>query len=165
MELYLIRHAIALPAQGEGEAADDARPLAPEGVRSFRKEVRGLKALCVALDLVLASPKRRARETADLLAPLLQGEVRLTPLLAGPPSAALLAELPQEGRVALVGHEPYLSELLGWLLFGDFVGDSAREALAERFLFKKGGVAWLEGRPRPGEVALRAFLPPKVFRI
>ena len=67
--------------------------------------------------------------------------------------------------MALVGHEPYLSELLGWLLFGDFVGDSAREALAERFLFKKGGVAWLEGRPRPGEVALRAFLPPKVFRI
>ena len=155
MELYLIRHAIALPAQGEGEAADDARPLAPEGVRRFRKVVRGLKALGVALDLVLASPKRRARETADLL----------TPLLAGPPSAALLAELPQEGRVALVGHEPYLSELLGWLLFGDFVGDSAREALAERFLFKKGGVAWLEGRPRPGEVALRAFLPPKVFRI
>ena len=39
------------------------------------------------------------------------------------------------------------------------------QALAERFLFKKGGVAWLEGRPRPGEVVLRAFLPPKVFRI
>jgi len=121
--------------------------------------------LGVELDLILTSPKRRALETAELLSDLLSGETRVTPHLAEPPGEALLAEIPQEGRVALVGHEPYLSALLGWLLFGDLLGGSVREALEGRFVLKKGGVAWLEGTPRPGGMALKALLPPKVFRI
>ncbi|BDG20278.1 hypothetical protein TthSNM11_24810 (plasmid) [Thermus thermophilus] len=165
MELFLVRHALALPPEGEGEEADDRRPLAPKGVRRFRKVVRGLKALGVGFTFLLTSPKRRALETAELLAELLEGESRVTPHLAAPPSEALLREIPGEGRVALVGHEPYLSGLLSWLLFGDFLGDSAREGAEGRFLLKKGGVAWLEGSPRPGGMVLRALLPPKVFRL
>ncbi|WP_038056715.1 SixA phosphatase family protein [Thermus amyloliquefaciens] len=165
MELFLVRHALALPPEGEGEEADDRRPLAPKGVRWFRKVVRGLESLGVALDLILTSPKRRALETAELLADLLEGETRVTPHLAAPPSEALLAEIPREGRVALVGHEPYLTELLAWLLLGDFLGASARGGLEGRFLLKKGGVAWLEGEPRPGGMVLLALLPPRVFRI
>jgi phosphohistidine phosphatase len=166
MELFLVRHATALPlAEGAGEEADDARALTPKGVRRFRKVVKGLSALGVELDLILTSPKRRALETAELLAHLLQGEVRVSPHLAEPPGEELLAEIPQEGRVALVGHEPYLSALLGWLLFGDLLGGSVRDILEGRFLLKKGGVAWLEGTPRPGGMALKALLPPKVFRI
>ncbi|MFN4232313.1 MULTISPECIES: SixA phosphatase family protein [Thermus] len=176
MELFLVRHARALPAEAveaspEGtphpdeETADDLRPLTPKGVRRFRKVVRGLWGLGVELDLILTSPKRRALETAELLTDLLEGEVRITPHLAAPPSVALLEELPQEGRVALVGHEPYLSALLAWLLFGDFAGASAQATLGTRFVLKKGGVAWLEGRPVPGGMALKALLPPKVFRL
>ena len=60
MELYLIRHAIALPAQGEGEAADDARPQEAARARGCRTVVRVLKAFGVALDQVIATPKRRA---------------------------------------------------------------------------------------------------------
>ncbi|WP_114314114.1 SixA phosphatase family protein [Thermus caldifontis] len=165
MELLLVRHALALPPEGEGEEADDRRPLAPKGVRRFRKVVRGLLGLGVELDLILTSPKRRAVETAELLTDLLEGEVRVTPHLAAPPSEALLAEVPREGRVALVGHEPYLSALLAWLLLGDFAGASAREALGARFALKKGGVAWLEGQAVPGGMALKALLPPKVFRL
>ncbi|GAA6756646.1 phosphohistidine phosphatase SixA [Thermus thalpophilus] len=164
MELFLVRHVLALPPEGEGEEADDARPLSPKGVRRFRKVVRGLKALGVSLNLILTSPKRRALETAEILLALLEGESRVTPHLALPPSPALLEEIPREGRVALVGHEPYLSELLAWLLLGDFLGGSVRGELASRFPFKKGGVAWLQGKPLPGEMALKAFLPPKVFR-
>lgn len=61
--------------------------------------------------------------------------------------------------MALVGHEPYLSELLGWLLFGDFVGDSAREALAERFLFKKGAWPGWKAGPGPGRWSSGPFSP------
>ncbi|GAA5335278.1 MULTISPECIES: SixA phosphatase family protein [Thermus] len=165
MELFLVRHALALPPEGEGEKADDERPLAPKGVRRFRKVVRGLKALGVSLNLILTSPKRRALETASLLAEGLGGEVRLTPHLLGPPGRALLDELPQEGRVALVGHEPFLSALLALLLFGDLMGASVEEMVYERLAFKKGGVAWLKGEARPGGLVLRAFLPPKVFRV
>lgn len=160
-----MRHALALPPEGEGEEADDRRPLAPKGVKRFRQVVRGLKVLGVRLDTLLTSPKRRALETAELLADLLEGESRVSPHLALPPSLALLEEVPREGCVALVGHEPYLSELLAWLLFGDFLGESARGSAGERFLLKKGGVAWLEGEPRPGGMVLRALLPPKVFRL
>lgn len=163
MELLLVRHALALPS--EGEEADDHRPLAPKGVRRFRKVVRGLEGLGVRLDLILTSPKRRALETAELLTDLLEGETRVTPHLAAPPSEALLAEIPREGRVALVGHKPYLSALLAWLLLGDFAGASAREVLGTRFVLKKGGVAWLEGDPVPGGMALQALFPPKVFRL
>ncbi|MGC8877351.1 SixA phosphatase family protein [Thermus sp.] len=166
MELFLVRHAIAAPLpEGGGEEEDAARPLIPKGVRRFRKVVRGLKALGVGLDLVLTSPKRRALETARLLGPLLEGEVRTTPLLAGPLSEALLEELPEEGRVALVGHEPHLSALLAWLLFGHLLEGVAPQALEERVLLKKGGVAWLRGRPEPGGMVLRALFPPKVFRL
>ncbi|TBH17277.1 SixA phosphatase family protein [Thermus thermamylovorans] len=165
MELLLVRHAIALPPEGEGEGADDARPLSPKGSRRFRQVVRGLAALGVRLDLLLTSPKRRALETAEMLADLLEGESRVSPHLAAPPSEALLGEIPKEGRVALVGHEPYLSALLAWLLLGDFLGESARGSLEGRFLLKKGGVAWLEGEPRPGGMLLRALFPPKVFRL
>uniref|UniRef100_A0A7C2GG91 Phosphohistidine phosphatase n=2 Tax=Thermus islandicus TaxID=540988 RepID=A0A7C2GG91_9DEIN len=164
MELFLVRHALAAPLpEGAGEEADAARPLTAKGIRRFRKVVRGLKALGVSLDLVLTSPKRRALETAELLAELAKGGTRVTPLLAQPPGGALLAEIPKEGRVALVGHEPYLTALLARLLLGDLLGASVQDFLEGRFLLKKGGVVWLEGRPGPGRMALRALLPPGFF--
>ncbi len=166
MELFLVRHAIAAPLPEEaGEEEDAERPLTEKGIRRFRKVVKGLKDLGVSLDLILVSPKRRALETAELLEELLEGEVRVTPLLAQPPGEALLAEIPREDRVALVGHEPYLSLLLAQLLFGDLLGGSVQDTLEGRFLLKKGGVAWLEGEPFPGGMALRALLPPKLFRL
>lgn len=166
MELFLVRHALAAPLpEGAGEEADAARPLTAKGVRRFRKVVQGLKALGVSLDLVLTSPKRRALETAELLAELAQGGTRVTPLLGKPPGKALLAEISKEGRVALVGHEPYLTALLVWLLLGDLLGASAQDSLEGRFLLKKGGVVWLQGRPEPGRMALRALLPPRCFRL
>lgn len=60
MELLLICHAMVEPAKGEGEGADDARPLSPKEIRRFRKVVKGLEGLGLTLDLLLTSPKRRA---------------------------------------------------------------------------------------------------------
>ena len=77
-------------------------------------------------------------------------------LLARRPSQDLLDAVAGE-RVALVGHQPWLGELVDWLITGD-QGDG------RGFAFKRGGVAWLEGRPKPGRMVLRAFLPPKALR-
>lgn len=150
MELFLIRHAIA-----EDGADDAARPLSAEGKKRFRREVKGLEALGVRFDRLLHSPRRRAVETAELLASLVDGECEVSALLTAAPSDELLAQL--HGRtVALVGHEPHLSALLAWLL----VGAPGRGA----FVLKKGGVARLEGKPAPGGMRLVALLPPKVLR-
>ena len=59
--------------------------------------------------------------------------------------------------VAVVGHEPWLSELIAWLVVGEPADGDAR------FRMKKGGVAQLRGTPRPGRMQLRALLPPKLF--
>lgn len=153
MELTLIRHALA-----EDGADDSARPLSKKGRRRFAREVQTLDALGLRLDRVLHSPKRRAVETAELLAPLCDGELELTstPLLAKHPGVELW-ELLEGERLAVVGHEPHLSALLSWLVTGE-------ASAGARFELKKGAVAQLEGDPAPGGMRLCSILPPKVLR-
>jgi phosphohistidine phosphatase len=154
MEVLIIRHAIAVP-HGAVDP-DEARPLTPEGRQKFRRVVRGLVKLDLRVDRVLHSPWTRAVETADLLRRLLSGETVCEPLLAQMPTPELIASL-RGRRPALVGHEPWMSELLALLVHG-------KRKPAEAYAFKKGGVAWLEGDAKPGGMRLLAFLPPSVLR-
>lgn len=153
MELYLVRHAIAEDALPGG--SDDERPLSARGIEQFKGVVRGLKQLNLRLDHLYHSPKLRAVQTAELLVPILDGQTVVTPLLAADPSLELLKALTGES-VALVGHEPWLSDLCAWLLIGHMKGG--------QFPFKKGGVALLQGSPKPGGMKLRGFWAPRVLR-
>ena len=154
MELFVIRHAIAVP--GSILLADADRPLTPKGRKRFSEEVLGLQCLKVRLDRLYHSPWLRAVETAELLAPVLDGKAVCSPALARAPSQDLLEALVGE-RVAVVGHEPWMGELVAWLTTG-----APRDGSV--FAFKRGGIAWLEGQPQPGRMVLQAFLPPKVLR-
>lgn len=153
MNLYLFRHAIA--ADALPHQSDDERPLTLEGIEKFKGVVKGLKRLEVGFDRLYHSPKLRAIQTAELLMGLLEGDSEVTPHLAASPKPALLKQLQGES-VALVGHEPWLSELCTWLVTGELHG--------AQIVFKKGGVAWLEGTPKPTGMRLLALLPPKVLR-
>ncbi len=155
MQLFLVRHAIAVPSAEDRPDAE--RPLTDEGRKRFAREVRGLDRLGVRLDRVLHSPWTRAVETAELLHRLLDGESLVEPGLAREPDAELVAQLARGERVAAVGHEPWMSELLALLVTGS-------KTHAERFRFKKGQVAWLEGEARPRGLVLVASLPPRVLR-
>jgi len=160
MDLYLIRHAIA---EERSEGVDDLRrALVPQGRSRFREIVRGLEQLEVSLDLVQHSPARRALETAELLSPLLEGELEVTERLYAPPCEELLQELRSE-RIALVGHEPWLSQLGFWLISGWRNFDS--RAGVSPIGIKKGGVMHLKGLPRPGEMTLVGVYPPRVLRL
>src|SRR5690606_30458577 len=64
MLLVLLRHGIAQDRVEGGVDAD--RRLTPRGLRRTREAVQGLRALGVAPRVVLSSPYRRARETAEL---------------------------------------------------------------------------------------------------
>ncbi len=154
MDLFLIRHASAVPRAPELD--DEARPLTARGRKRWARAVRGLGRLGVRFERVYHSPLVRAVETAEELLPLCDGESVVSVRLAKPPTAALLEELSGD-RVAVVGHEPWLSELLALLML------DAQEPGA-RFVMKKGGIAWLEGEPKRGGMTMRAFLPPKVLR-
>jgi phosphohistidine phosphatase len=162
MDVFVIRHAIAVPAE---PGRDDAsRELTPEGVRKFRRAVQGLRELGWCFERVLTSPWQRAVATAELLAPIADGPTIATELLCDKPRPelfALIAEAsgPRKKRraTAVVGHEPWLSELVAWLAFGD-------PRHGEAIDLKKGGMVWLDGSAVPGGMMIRSLLTPKILR-
>lgn len=155
----MIRHAIAVERSPEIEDAD--RQLTERGRRRFKQVVRGLRALDLRLDRILSSPWRRAAETADLALPLLRsgGSASVCAHLAQSPKAELLSAIAETAvpRVAVIGHEPWLGELVALLTTGE-------PRHGETIPLKKGGIAILEGAPTPGGMQLRALLPPRVLR-
>ena len=148
MDLYLIRHAEAEP-RGPG-VSEEARQLTSKGERQFRAASSSLKDMGVRFDRLLFSPWLRAAATANFLEPLVEGESEASLFLAQPPSRDIL-KLLAGNSVAVVGHQPWLGELMGWLLFNDVYAGA-------RFEFDKGGVAILRGTRRPGGMVLRDFL-------
>ncbi len=81
----------------------------------MRKVVKGLREIAPAVDLLATSPLARARETAEIVADILGiSDIAEQPLLApGADKHALIAWLrghAAEATVAVVGHEPDLSE-------------------------------------------------------
>jgi phosphohistidine phosphatase len=159
MQLLIIRHAIAVE-RGTPGMRDEDRPLTPEGETKFAEVAKGLAGLVDRPDALLTSPLLRAKQTAALAAAAWgRIEPKETAALAGGPfeeQAAVLDRYPRDATVAVVGHEPHLSDLLARLL-----GSRHDDRLA----FKKGGAALVDV---PGRLAgggqLVWFLPPKVLR-
>jgi phosphohistidine phosphatase len=154
MDLFLVRHAAALPESAG--VPDAARPLSLRGRDRFERAVRGLRRVAPAFDLLVHSPLLRAVETAQFLTRNLQGASRVSIHLVGAPTEALLAELDGES-VAVVGHSPWLDALASWLVVGD-------RDHADAFPFRKGGVLWLVGGAAPGGMRVHAALPPRILR-
>ncbi|NUQ36081.1 MAG: histidine phosphatase family protein [Planctomycetaceae bacterium] len=153
MDIYLIRHAIA---EDKGQTKPDAeRALTEKGRKRFRRVVRSLDRMDVRFDLLLHSPLLRAVQTADMLMSLVRGESRVTGLLAATPGGGLLDLMQGEG-VGLVGHEPWMSEMLSLLLLGDI-------ERASSFSIGKGAVVWLSGKPVPGEATLMGMWSPAML--
>ncbi len=153
MRLYVIRHGIAV----RGGHADADRPLTPEGSERFALAARGLGNLGVRFDAVLHSPLLRAVQTAELLDALLVGRRSTLEALAHAPSGVLLDAL-TEARVALVGHEPWQSELTAWLTLGE-------RSLGSCFAFDPGMVVALEGRAEPGAMMLTGLWRPDLLGV
>jgi len=77
MNLYLMRHGIALPQDDPSVTHDAERPLTSKGVKRMRKAAKGVQQLDIPFDAVLTSPALRARQTAEIVAAALNIEARL----------------------------------------------------------------------------------------
>ncbi|MEH1922554.1 phosphohistidine phosphatase SixA [Nostoc sp.] len=125
MELYLIRHGIA-EDQGLG-IKDEDRSLTKEGRQKTEKVAQKLVKLGLSFDLILTSPLVRARQTAEILiAEKLSSQLEESSHLApdGQISSWLKDWLEpknysQNTQLALVGHEPNLSNWAEILLWGE----------------------------------------------
>lgn len=138
MNLYLLRHGIAVDRGLPGYEDDSQRPLTPRGAARIHRVAQSIKGLGVKFDLVLSSPYLRAHQTAQIVTSFygIEEKLRLTENLTPMnPPAALIGEIHETYAdalsVLLVGHEPYLGMMAGMLLAGD-----EQVTIA----FKKGGL-------------------------
>lgn len=162
--LILIRHGQAVErADWATQSLDDAeRPLTERGAEKMLLQAKGLRSVVGSVDEIISSPFTRAAQTAAILAQVFKREViHEEPLLASGSDAAplfprLLEEYP-ERTVALVGHEPDLSLLLGFLL--------TRRSDAFTSL-KKGSAVVLEAQRVENQMQciLRHYLAPRILR-
>jgi phosphohistidine phosphatase len=160
-QLWLLRHADAEP---HGTRRDAERQLTERGRRQADVAGLALARMGVEFGAILASPKARARETAELALTQLSESQRelleLHPLLADGVQARealdVLAGVGAAGPLLLIGHEPDLSGIVGELVGG-------------RVDLKKGGLAVVRlgagGAElvllmRPAELALIADVSP-----
>jgi len=165
MELYLLRHGLAVERGTRGFVDDFARPLTPKGRRQLRKTAAALKKLGRDFDLILSSPLLRAKQTAEIMAAAWKLKKRLrysNALAPGGVAAILLRQLgrvkPAPKKILLVGHEPDLSRLISLLVTG---------GLQLQLDFKKGGLCKLEAESlRAGSCArLVWMLTPKQMKL
>src|SRR2546423_1049732 len=122
MDLYLIRHAEAVPS-GDPNYAEDERPLTVTGHDQARALAAALKAHGVRFDRIVTSPLPRARQTAEALVPGLLGPNESLGEYAALAASGRRRKLDrlllgmEAETVALVGHEPdlgaYAARLIG----------------------------------------------------
>lgn len=165
MKLLLIRHAKAEDAPLLGLFArnkDAARRLTDEGRKQMRKAAKGLCEITPQIDLLATSPLVRARETAEIVAEIFDCDnpIEVPALASGTTPEAVMEWLSAqevEGMIALVGHEPDLSRLVGWFLTGSAV------SIVD---FKKGAACLLgfDGAPAKGKGRLEWLVPPGAAR-
>ena len=160
--VYLVRHAFAGHADAARWPDDAKRPLTANGIRRFRAAALGLHVLVPNVARVLSSGYARAWQTAELLHEVARWPEpeECSALEAGRPvdrALDVLGEIADES-VALVGHDPFLSQLASLLCAG-------REDTL-RLKLKKGGVVLvqMERDARPHAGCLIWSLTPKQLR-
>ena len=140
MNLYIIRHAIAVARGTPGYDDESQRPLTDKGIRKMNKIANGLRKFDLKLDMILSSPYVRARDTARILASEFQKKDQLgfsDNLIPPGNFETLVAEIHEKydvDNLALVGHEPMLSQFVSWLTTGD---------TGMNLVLKKGGACYL----------------------
>ena len=125
MKLYLLRHGIAEQRMTVSGRADADRPLTPDGAKRMRRIAGKMEERGLSFDCILTSPFRRARQTARIVANVLElkKEPLTTPHLEpGGNLNALVDELRANyasmQHLLLVGHEPSLTTLISILVGG-----------------------------------------------
>ncbi|HTQ51991.1 MAG TPA: phosphohistidine phosphatase SixA [Candidatus Acidoferrales bacterium] len=164
MNLYILRHGIAVERGAPGFKTDADRPLTPKGRRQLGQIAAAMQSMGLDFNLILSSPFLRARQTAEIVAKTLKLDKRLAfsdALTPDGDAKTLIRQLhelkPAPENILLVGHEPYLSRLVALLISG---GELAGVGL------KKGGLCKLEiGSLRFGRCAtLTWLLTPKQMK-
>ena len=152
MDLILWRHAEALEMR---EVQDDLdRALTPKGERQAQRMAAWLNKQLPSSTRVLVSPARRAQQTAAAL----DRKFKTVPALA--PDATVEGLLhavrwpDAREPVLVIGHQPTLGLVTGYLLSGQ----------PQAWAVRKGAAWWLRAREREGQlqIVLHAVVSPEL---
>ena len=148
MDLILWRHADA-----EDGIPDIGRRLTPKGEKQAQLMAQWLKFRLPEKFRLIASPAKRAQQTAQALSNTFETDKSISPgadaisvlVAAGWPGA--------KGAVVIVGHQPTLARVAAFLLAGEEADWS----------MKKGSIWWLSNRIRQDEeqTILRVMMSPE----
>lgn len=117
MDLLILRHGEA--GRRSPSPGDSKRALTDGGKQEIADLSNGLKSLEVKLDNIFSSPLLRAKQTAEIVAKSLKYKGKIEELDSLKPEGSKLefylslSKLKQDAVVLVVGHEPYLSEVIG----------------------------------------------------
>ena len=144
IDIFILRHGEAGNRMTVVEK-DSERPLTPEGRTEIQEIAKSLKTVGLQTDRIYTSPLRRARETAEIAAKALNIRTleewdELKPDGSKAELYRKLARLEQNSRPILVGHEPYLTSMIG-----EIIGTTGA-----KIVLKKGGI---------GKVRITSFTP------
>lgn len=162
MELYIVRHGIAVDREDPKCPADPERFLTEDGIEKSRQVAKGVAEVASIPDLILTSPYLRAVQTAELFAERLeyakQKIQRSELLLPGAEPLQLFRELAKDkdlSSVFVFGHAPHLDDLIATAI-------GTKHHISS---LKKAGVAFVELKrlvPPSGELVWLAT--PKLLR-
>ena len=158
--LYLIRHAQA-GESGPKYPDDSQRPLVNKGFKQAQTLADVFSKLEVQFDFIFSSPYTRAAQTTKPLEVCLRtGKIHYLDNLASSDYDGLLKDISKhlkksDKTVALVGHEPYLSEVALYLL-------SKTNPIS--IPFKKSAFMALSGKLKAGQMSLEIFMPYSVYK-
>jgi len=117
MRIYLVRHGEALSKE-----ADPERGLSNQGKQEAEKVAAFLKGLAIEVEAVWESGKKRATQTAEIMASAVRskcGIVRRSGMDPNDPVDPIVEKLSSlNGDYMLVGHLPFLGALASRLILG-----------------------------------------------
>lgn len=162
MELYIVRHGIAIDREDPKSPADPERYLTEEGIEKTKQVAKGVAALGVTADVLISSPYVRAMQTSEIFADALEypkQKIRQSnALLPGAEPSLFFRELAKDKQSAVVfcfGHAPHVDGLIA-------AGVGVKHPITA---MKKAGVALLElKRLSPPSAQLLWLVTPKLLR-
>lgn len=163
MQVYIIRHGVAVDML-DADVSDDAeRWLTGVGISRMEEVAAGLEKLVSEFECIYTSTYLRAEQTANLIAqaysspPPVEKSTLLEPGAKLQDIVKLAQKISDDGCVAMVGHQPDCSEIISAL-----IGSSKPEQIEMR----KGAVCRIDvqGALLPGSGLLRWLLQPRCMR-
>ena len=152
MALYLVQH-----GQSAAKDVDPSRPLTEEGRSTVKRIAQIAAGYGVSVSMIRHSGKRRAQETAEIMASLLnpaEGVRQSDGLNPNDDVRNLSRHISETDNVMLVGHLPFMEKLLSFLVAG------SPDITVMKF--QQGGIVCLDRDHEGGSWFIKWALMPKI---